>query len=75
MVLSKLGSTLSFSSLRLSNAGRYACNVTVNEKFYRENIDITLFSKFKYQIFLSSYDVCKTSSPSSRICSDYKFTR
>ena len=47
VVLSELGSTLSFSPLRLSHAGRYTCSVTVNEKIYRENMNISLISKFK----------------------------
>ena len=46
VVLSELGSTLSFSPLRLSHAGRYTCDVTVNEAMYTSIKDIALFSKF-----------------------------
>ena len=45
MVLSELGSTLSFSLLRLSHAGRYTCDVTVNKAMYTSINDIVL-SKF-----------------------------
>ena len=45
MVLSELKSTLFFSLLRLSHAGRYTCDVTVNEAMYTSFYDIVL-SKF-----------------------------
>ena len=44
VVLSELGSTLSFSPLRLSHAGRYTCNVTVNENLYTLDENVTLTS-------------------------------
>ena len=44
MVPSELGSILSFSSLRLSHAGRYTCSVTVNENLYTLDGNVTLTS-------------------------------
>ena len=41
------GRTLSFSSLKLSDAGLYVCKVTINSTDYCGVKDITLESKYK----------------------------
>ena len=41
-MLSETGSTVFFSSLRLSDAGRYTCQVTVDEMMLSRTKDIRL---------------------------------
>ena len=70
MVLSEVGSTLSFSPLRLSHAGSYSCNVTVNENVYTLDGNVTLTSTLKYHFICIcckfTYDLAKkNSSPRS----------
>ena len=57
MVLSELGSTLSFSPLSLSHAGRYTCNTTVNEAVYTVFKDIAL-SKFRIPKYYANHLIC-----------------
>ena len=45
MVLPEMGPTLSFSSFRLSNAGRYTCNITVDSVIFRDDENVTIQSK------------------------------
>ena len=55
MVLSETGSSLSFSPLRLSHAGRYTCNITINEAVYTVFKDIALLSEFIQSYHASHY--------------------
>ena len=47
----EVGPSLSLSHLKLSDAGRYTCNITTNMVYYGSSIDITIQSKYR----LSSY--------------------
>ena len=42
--LSRNGPTLSFTSLRLSDAGRYTCNIIIHSFSYRNHTEIILES-------------------------------
>lgn len=47
--------TLSFSPFKLSDAGHYSCNVTVDDTVYKDDLNVMLESMFK------SYNLSKIS--------------
>ena len=77
--LSETGSTLSFTPLRLSDAGRYTCNANVNEVMHRVEKDVTLTSKCvakQLSVYITKYFTHLLNySSSSRISQCYKFAR
>ena len=63
---------LSFSTFKLSDAGHYSCNVTVDDTVYKDDLNVTLKSMFKcFNVrFLSMFTDYFLSwcSPNSSFC-------
>ena len=54
-MLSETGPTLSFSSLRMSDAGQYTCEVTVNGMTLTDDEDVVIMSKISKLLHCAYY--------------------
>ena len=61
-MISETGPTLSFSPLRLSDAGGYTCEVTVDSMTYAASMNITIPSEYKQYISCTVCIIVFTSS-------------